>query len=374
MSTQSSPLPACFRPTTATDDDDPRPTAAPLPPPPPSSDSTNLTTCLYHTHMGIFSLTWSGSLLGRSLHLRHHHHGSTASPPPPSLPSSPISSSSSSDLSFHLHIKPFMFWKKHGSKKLAPNTKIFWDLSRAKFRSGRPEPVSGFYIAVVEDGMMALQVGDLVKEAYSKTKSNKPMKPQIAFLRRDHLYGSRAYSTTARIGGQTREISIECSLNGDGRLWFSVDRNRILQVKRLKWKFRGNERVVVDGIPINISWDVYNWMFEDSATSSSSAKARDGGHAVFMFRFEDIGIAAAAEGSSNFEGLENYSSFGMNEVELRKMRKCMLRTARSSSFSSISSSASMGSGSSSVMEWASSEDNELCGPIGFSLLVYAWKR
>ncbi|CAI0415287.1 unnamed protein product [Linum tenue] len=63
----------------------------------------------------------------------------------------------------------------------------------------------------------------------------------------------------------------------------------------------------------------------------------------------------------------------------RKMKKSlMMRTtaARSSSWSSISmsSASSMGTNS-SVMEWASVEESELgCGPHGFSLLVYAWKK
>ncbi|XP_031374801.1 uncharacterized protein LOC116189318 [Punica granatum] len=364
MSTHSSPLPACFRPTTS---DDHHPTAAPPPPTPPSADSTNLTTCLYQTHIGLFSLTWSRTLFGRSLHLHlhHHHHTSATSPLPLSLPSSPTSSSFSSSLSFHLHIKPFIFWKKHGSKKLNSSTQIFYDLTRAKFGAG-PEPMSGFYIAVVVDGEMALLVGDSIKEAYSKTKARKPKKAQFMFLRREHLFGNRVYSTTAHVGGQKKEISIECSMNGDGRLWFGIDKRKVLQVKRLKWKFRGNERVEIDGVPINISWDVYNWMFDDLSSND--------GHAVFMFRFEKLlGFGEERLEDYNFDGLENYSSFGMNEIELRKMRKSMLRTTRSSSSSSISSSASSGGGS-SVMEWASSEDNDLCGPIGFSLLVYAWKR
>ncbi|KAK4783181.1 hypothetical protein SAY86_007555 [Trapa natans] len=344
--------------TTTADDDDRH-----LMSPSPSSDNTNLTTCLYRSHVGIFSLTWSGSLFRCSLHLYHH-----SSPLTPSLPCSPTPSSSV--ISFRLKIKPFMFWKKCGSKKLTSNTEIFWDLRRAKFDSDHPEPVSGFYIAVVNDGVMALLVGNLVKEAYSKTKSREPEKPQIFYLRRDHLYGSRVYSTTARIGSQMREISIECSLNGDDLLWFWVDETRILQVKRLKWNFRGNERVHIHGLPINISWDVYSWMFENPTTSSSEA-TRDGDHAVFMFQFEESGsVAAMTEACSNFEGLEHHASFGMKEVELRK------RTARSSSsWSSISSSVSTGSASSSVMEWVSSEENDLCGcgPIGFSLLVFAWK-
>lgn len=381
MSARSSPFPTCFRPPSA---DGLRPEAAPplpLPPPlPPGNDNANLTTCLYHTHLGLFSLTWSKTLFGRSLHLSlHSHHGSGFL----DYNSSPLSPSSST-FSFQLHIKPFVFWKKRGSKKLdadktGPSTsvRIFWDLGRAKFGSG-PEPESGFYIAVVVGGEMALLVGDEAKSAYSKTKARQPPeRGQVLFLRREHVFGHRVYATSARFGGKSRAISIDCNVHGEGKLCISVDKRRVLQVKRLKWKFRGNERVEVHGVNFQVSWDVYNWLFEDATDS----------HAVFMFRFEkpftsneerEVGGGGGKDRINAVSDLLLWSqpscSFGMNEIELRKMRKSRLRSARSFSSSSISSSASSG-GSSSVMEWANAEENELSGPfVGFSLLVYAWKR
>ncbi|CAK9149201.1 unnamed protein product [Ilex paraguariensis] len=96
-------------------------------------------------------------------------------------------------------------------------------------------------------------------------------------------------------------------------------------VKHLKWKFRGNARIEVDGVQIQVSWDVDNWLFE---------------------------------GSCGFE------------FETKKMKKGLLRSAGSSTSSSLSSASLSYS---SVMEWASMEENELKGPSGFSLLVYAWK-
>ncbi|KAK8660698.1 hypothetical protein V6N13_051613 [Hibiscus sabdariffa] len=136
----SSSFPACFRPSSAADD-----TLKASPPPP--QGKINLTTCFYHTNLGLFSLAWSRSFLGHSLLLNLH---------PPSHFSLP------SSLHFHLLIKPFVFWKKYGNKKLStatiPNVHVFWDFSRAKFGSG-PEPESGFYIAVVVDGEMILLVG-----------------------------------------------------------------------------------------------------------------------------------------------------------------------------------------------------------------------
>ncbi|KAI4376866.1 hypothetical protein MLD38_014576 [Melastoma candidum] len=386
MSTHSSPFPSCFRPPAAA-----ATTEDALPPPPPHHlhDNTNLTTCLYHSHLGIFSFTWSRTLFGRSLHLHLHPHS-----PSPSFDFSP----SSSSLSFHLHMNNFFFRNKRGSQKLCSTSPLLpsssssslllcWDLSRAKFASG-PEPVSGFYIAVSVDGELALLVGDLGKLACARMRARMPDKSvsQALFLRREHVFGNRVYHTTARIGAKNREISVDCNVNGDGRLSFCVDKERVLHVKRLKWKFRGNERVEFDGVSFQVSWDVYNWLFED---------VRDG-HAVFMFRFDKLGDVVREEDQRSqkkdgdkeraFTSNQNMltwsqqpqswssCSFGMNEIELRKMRKSMPRASRSASSSSMSSSASSCGSNSSVMEWASAEENNLMGPVGFSLLVYAWKR
>lgn len=144
-----------------------------------------------------------------------------------------------------------------------------------------------------------------------------------------------------------------------------MDNKRVLQIKRLKWKFRGNERIDVDGVPVQISWDVYNWLFE---------KDNDDRHAVFMFRFEGDEDrekeANSSSGEKNGMALwpQQSWSYGLSGIEWRKMRKSL-----SSSSTSMWSSAGS-SGGSSVMEWASTEESELGGPSGFSLLVYAWKR
>ncbi|XVE71241.1 hypothetical protein DITRI_Ditri10aG0134900 [Diplodiscus trichospermus] len=374
----SSSFPSCFRPS-PTADNYIAPPPPPPPPPPQSSGKTNLATSLYHTNLGLFSLTWSRTFLGHSLHL-HLHPFSHCSPCSPlSLPTS----LSFSTLHFHLHIKPFIFWKKHGYKKLSsatvPNVRVFWDLSRAKFGSG-PEPESGFYIAVLVDGEMMLLVGDSIKEAYARTRAQKPGRGQALVLRREHVFGNKVYTTKARFGGKSREISIDCRVNEDAKLCFSVDKNRVLQIKRLKWKFRGNERIEVDGVSIQVSWDVYNWLFDQDVNN---------GHAVFMFKFENEGSEVLEEHQQNGDeevvgpfneknGVvlwqQNSCNFGMNGIEWKKMRKSLLRTARSSSSSSISMSSASSGGSSSIMEWASVEESELSAPTGFSLFVYAWKK
>lgn len=136
-------------------------------------------------------------------------------------------------------------------------------------------------------------------------------------------------------------------------------------MKHLKWKFRGNERVEIDGVYVQVSWDVYNWLFEEE---------REDGHALFMFRFEKSGFDYDNDNHylTQLKGFGSSfgSGFGLG-LEMKKMKKGgMLGTARSSSSSSLSSASSS---CGSVLEWESVEENELKGPSGFSLLVYAWK-
>ncbi|KAG6599237.1 hypothetical protein SDJN03_09015, partial [Cucurbita argyrosperma subsp. sororia] len=44
-------------------------------------------------------------------------------------------------------------------------------------------------------------------------------------------------------------------------------------VKRLQWKFRGNHTILVEGLAVEVFWDVHSWLFSASP-----------GNAVFMFK------------------------------------------------------------------------------------------
>ncbi|KAF9613656.1 hypothetical protein IFM89_009544 [Coptis chinensis] len=361
MRDYSPSFPSCFRPS---------PSSSPTSKSnlPPISGNPNLATCLYNTDLGLAALTWCKNIFGRALHIDLHFEEQEDEE---SFSPSPTSSTSS----FHLHLKPFLFWRKHGVKRFDAKTssksiEIYWDLTKAKFFSSS-EPQSSFYVAVVVNSEMILLVGDLSEEAYERTKARKLEKIQSLVLRREHVFGNKLYTTKARVGGKVRDISIDCSVCDEPKLSFSVDSKRVLVIKRLKWKFRGNEKIEVDGVPIQVSWDVFNWLFEDT----------DDGHAVFMFRFEEMGFEE--EGGETelklkqngemicWQQQQGYNGYlGMNGFERKKLKRSSFKT-RSSSSSSMSS-ASSGS-SSSIMEWASKEENELQSQSGFSLLVYAWK-
>ncbi|KAL6012081.1 hypothetical protein ACLOJK_002556 [Asimina triloba] len=360
------PFPSCFRGSTTT-------TASNLPT--TASINSNLTTCLYQTAFGVATVTWCRNILGHALHIdffqfqsyHHHHHlEEIIHPNTPNI----------SSLNLHLHLNPWLFWRKQGSKSFhlkddAHHRRIdfFWDLSRARFLSA-PQPDSSFYVTIVVDGEMVLLLGDLTEEAYFKTAATKISKSPAMIMRREHMFGSRSYKTRAQLDGKTYDVSIDCSGERDEtKLLFSINGKKVLQVKRLKWKFRGNERIEIDGTPVQVSWDVYNWLFDDAVE----------GHAVFMFRFEKQ-QGLSYNGDSVFgedcghKGMVLWQPFGAGATGMEGKRKksskhkSLLKTGSSSS----SSSASSGS-SSSVMEWASMEDNEMERLGGFSLMVYAWK-
>ncbi|XP_057522872.1 uncharacterized protein LOC130802804 [Amaranthus tricolor] len=376
------PLPLCFRPCTTTLEYHHKKEHQ------NSSIKTtystpNLTTCIYQTHLGMFSLTWSHSLFSHSFNL-HLYPLPSPSTPPFSL----------STPSFHVTLKPFIFWNKIGVKKLPPLLPsqspiyIFWDLANAWFGPG-PGPVSGFYIAVVFEGEIVLLVGDMEKEAFLKIKGKKvaifndynERKLQSLVIRREHVFGNKFYSTRSEFGGKSRLILIELNTSNeeDPRLEIRFDSKRVLQVKHLRWKFRGSERIEIDGYPIQLSWDVYNWLFEEDCGTFN-----DEGYALFTFRFEKENNEEQKVKKNEENGQSNKGQNGNNDdkkgviwsqdscglnYERKKLKKKLLVKTRSASSSSISSTSS----SSSILEWESVEENELKCPNGFSLLFYAWR-
>ncbi|KAL9817235.1 hypothetical protein AtNW77_Chr4g0286561 [Arabidopsis thaliana] len=59
-------------------------------------------------------------------------------------------------------------------------------------------------------------------------------------------------------------------------MWISVDGIVLVQVRNLQWKFRGNQTVLVDKEPVQVFWDVYDWLFSTPGT----------GHGLFIFKPE----------------------------------------------------------------------------------------
>ncbi|KAJ8748376.1 hypothetical protein K2173_003013 [Erythroxylum novogranatense] len=275
-----------------------------------SKAAQNLVTCLYQCKLRarscLITVSWTKNLMGQSF-------GVT------------IDDSSCQSLC-KVDIKPWLFSKRKGCKNLeveSDKIDIYWDVSNAKFGSG-PEPLEGFYLAVAFNQEMVLLLGDMKKEAYKKIGTI-PMHSGVNLIaRREHILGKKCFGAKAQFcdWGQLHDIKIECDTVDlkDPCLVIRIDSKMVMQVKRLKWKFRGNQTILVDGIPVEVFWDVHNWLFGNAI-----------GNAVFMFK-TSLAVEKLRSNQSVFDP--------------------------------------------SVLTWSHSQrfkDYQLRG-LGFSLVLYAWKN
>ncbi|KAJ6802692.1 uncharacterized protein M6B38_191080 [Iris pallida] len=349
------PLPACFG------------GVAGVPSPSPAGPS--MTTSVYETLLGVASLTWSRTALGLLVRVVLRIDDDDEE-------------EESEALSFK--IRPWLLWKRRGSRRLRLKNRLLglsWDLSRAKFPStGGPEPSAGYSLSISIDGELVLVAGDLKSKGGAKAPSS------ALISRREHVAmgEERSYSTRARFGGKERLVAVDL----DGEMLVEVDGKPVVQVRRLRWKFRGIERIDLGGGDrVQVSWDLHDFLFpskKDAANPSPSEKQQhsssSSSDAMLVFRFEREEEELEEEGHSGKEFCfgknwnESSSSSNSNNGGVKwnintKKKKRLAKTNSSSSSSSASSSAS-----STVMEWASQEEAELKGRKGgFSLLVYASK-
>ncbi|GER34413.1 hypothetical protein STAS_10633 [Striga asiatica] len=154
---------------------------------------------------------------------------------------------------------------------------VHWDLSAARYEAG-PEPIDGFYVLVTVDSEIGPALGDLAREAASR-KLRPGTRPAEWCLvsRQEHFTGGSVYAARTRFreSGPAHEVRIQCGGVGEEQpgLTVWIDRKAVMRVKRLRWNFRGNQTIFVDGLLVDLMWDVHGW-FNGSGS----------GHAVFMFR------------------------------------------------------------------------------------------
>ncbi|XP_052187299.1 uncharacterized protein LOC127798052 [Diospyros lotus] len=183
---------------------------------------------------------------------------------------------------FKLNTNSRLFRKNKGSKSFEfENSQfdIFWDLSAAKYNAG-PEPVDGYYVLVMVDSELGLVLGNMAGEAVTKKlKTGTPIAKSSLVSRREHFSGNALYSTRAQFcdTGTSHDILIRCSGENEGLrhpvLSVCIDKKMVIRVKRLQWNFRGNQTIFVDGLLVDLLWDVHDWFFNPAS-----------GYAVFMFR------------------------------------------------------------------------------------------
>ncbi|OVA18854.1 Protein of unknown function DUF868 [Macleaya cordata] len=314
-----------------------------------SQTPQNLITCIYQTQLCdipiYLTLTWSKSHLSHSL---------------------TIHASDSFSLTVSLYSSTLSFFRNRpGSKSISLNrqnhrVKIYWDFTRAEFIHNSAEPKSSFYIAITCNSQIEFFLGDLLGDAVRRCRAAKMctfVEPTL-LSRREHVFGHQNYSTNVQLLGSRHEIGIVCS---GGILKVKVDGVVSLIVKRLAWKFRGNERIKVGELEVEFYWDVFNWV----VAGGSGGGVNGGGYGVFVFQVGDDHGGVWPE---------------MVGPEKRLMKRKSLSSSPSISLSPTPSC-------SSVLQWAeeSSSDggrSSCCSSSttrsggssgGFSLLLYAWK-
>ncbi|KAK7312631.1 hypothetical protein VNO77_36634 [Canavalia gladiata] len=185
---------------------------------------------------------------------------------------------------FRLNTNSRFFRKKKGCKLLEFNSgeskiEVLWDLSSAKYDAG-PEPVEGFYVVILVDSEIGLVLGDLAEEAINKRFKTSTHVAKVSLLsRREHCSGNTLYTTKAQFcdTGTWHDVVIRCTMENEGFkspvLSVCIDKKTVIRVKRLQWNFRGNQTIFVDGLLVDLLWDVHDWFFNPAS-----------GYAVFMFR------------------------------------------------------------------------------------------
>ncbi|XP_057528070.1 uncharacterized protein LOC130806862 [Amaranthus tricolor] len=190
--------------------------------------------------------------------------------------------------SFKLNTFSRLFRKKKGQKLLdfdSSKINIYWDFSLANYNSG-PEPVNGYYVLLVADpDIILLSLGDLAEEAVTKRLKNdynqyKLLSKSVLISQREYYTGNNTlYSTKVQFcdSGISHEIVIRCSEDHDKIkqpvLYVSIDKRTVIKIRRLQWNFRGNQTVFVDGLLVDLMWDVHDWFYNPFS-----------GSAVFLFK------------------------------------------------------------------------------------------
>jgi Plant protein of unknown function (DUF868) len=163
---------------------------------------------------------------------------------------------------------PITLQKKRGSRAFVIDNTVVglhWDIGSAKYGSG-PEPVKDFFVAVIADAEFSLLIGDMSRDFVQKFEDI-PMARSSFLCRKEQIRGTTAYSTKSRFREEGREHDIMIYCKGDewdskdAELTVTVDKKKVVSVRRLKWNFRGNQTIFIDGTVIDMMWDIHDWWF-----------------------------------------------------------------------------------------------------------------
>ncbi|KAJ4844729.1 hypothetical protein Tsubulata_025792, partial [Turnera subulata] len=260
----------------------------------------NSVSCVYRVNLSnqtslLITLTWCKRLISQGLTINIGDHNSSPS---------------------KIEANSYQPQKAKGTKtfqRCDSNIEVLWDLSTAYYGTG-PEPVSGFYVVVLADLEQVLLVGDVDEEDNIQNPKTKSLATKSSLVsRNEHVSaGNAVYLTKAQFcdSGRAHDIMIKCSGEEDGPrnpvLSVCIDNKKIFQVKRLRWNFRGNQIIFLDGLLVDMMWDLHDWFFKE-----------DSGSAIFMFRTRS-GLDSRLwleEGNLEHRGTDR-AEFSLNEESI----------------------------------------------------------
>ncbi|KAK9734974.1 hypothetical protein RND81_04G174900 [Saponaria officinalis] len=179
-----------------------------------------------------------------------------------------------------IDFQSWQFWSRKGLKTLQVDdgrVDIFWDFRDVKF-SINPDPCSCYYVAFVFDKEMVLLIGDLKAEALKRTMSKPSQVSPILLHKEEILYGKNNFQTQVLLDDGQKEHNVVIEnpslRHGEQELRVSIDGRVVVRVMNLNWRFRGNETALVNNVPVQIFWDVHDWLFNCPGSA----------HGLFIFK------------------------------------------------------------------------------------------
>ncbi|KAL6644374.1 hypothetical protein ACP70R_015982 [Stipagrostis hirtigluma subsp. patula] len=180
--------------------------------------------------------------------------------------------------------------KRRGSRSIVTATGtavgVHWDTTEATYPSdSSPEPSGDYCLAVVADAELALLLGEgraaseLARRfGFLGSASGSGAAPRGTLVsRREQLRGAAAAHVTRcrfREGGAEHVVAVQCACGGaagEGEVRVSVDGEKVADVRRVGWGFRGNRAAVLaDGEVVDVMWDVHDWWFGSRGGSAGA--------------------------------------------------------------------------------------------------------
>ncbi|KAL2327165.1 hypothetical protein Fmac_020592 [Flemingia macrophylla] len=223
---------------------------------PSKSTAQSTVTCIYQANVAGYwrnvSVLWCKNLMSHTLNLKID--------------------STKGDFSYtcKIDVKPWYFWNKKGYKSFEVDGKqveVYWDLRSARFTGGSAEPSSDYYVALVSGEEVVLLMGDhnYKKKVYKRMKMKPGIAEALLLVKRESVFAKKSFATKARFDEKRKEndIVVESSTYGnkEPEMWISIDGIVLIHVKNLQWNFRGNQTVMVNNQPVQVYWDVHDWLF-----------------------------------------------------------------------------------------------------------------